>query len=458
MKKWLLLLLAAVAIGVVWYYLRTYVRYSPEWDKAKFGQVTRGDLRVPITASGLIEANERINIKSEASGQVLEIKVVEGDYVNKGDVLVLLKKDDEERRLVQAQASLDRANAALVKAEVAVEQAKQNITSAEARIEEIKGNGTIIAIKLATETNSLEKGYGSNDAVNTLKAQASINAAQLKSAESSLEITRNNLIDAEQNVIIQQATVEEAQKQVEDAEERLSETTIVAPQAAIVTDVLIAEGDLVQSATQSLVGGTQIMMLADVSKLKVVTRVDEADIGRVCQIAPIDALPEMPGLKEAIGENDDEPLERRTGLVRLTVDAFPENYFEGYVERVEPQGKLNAGSAIIQYDVHVEVTDERRNILPLGTQAQVEFTVESVTDALLVPAEAVMTFQDERGVWIRTRPEPGSRDPFGQKFVSCRLGITDGAHTQLVATVSGEELKEGQQVFTRLPRERKQED
>jgi len=457
MKKWFFLLLAVIAIGAIWYYLRTYVRYRPEWDKAKFGEVARGDIRVPITASGLIEANERINIKSEASGQVLEIKVVEGDYVKKGDVLVLLKKDDEERRLVQAQANLTRAEAALAKAEVAVEQAQQNILGAEARIEEIKANGEIIAIKLATETDSLEKGFGSNDAVKTLAAQASINVAQLTSARASLQIAKNNLTDAGQNVIIQEASVEEAQKQVEDAEERLSETTIIAPQAAIVTDVLIAEGDLVQSATQSLVGGTQIMMLADVSKLKVVTRVDEADIGRVCQISPIEALPEMPGLKQAAHENA-ELLEGRTGIVQLTVDAFPEESFEGRIERVEPQGKLNAGSAIIQYDVHVEVTDAQRYILPLGTQAQVEFTVESVSDARLVPAEAVMTFQDERGVWVKTPPEPGSLDPFGKKFVPCRLGITDGARTQLVATITGEELKEGQKVFTKLPRERKQED
>ena len=218
-------------------------------------------------------------------------------------MLVVLKKDDEERRLVQAQANFTRAEAALAKAQVAVEQAQQNILSAEARIEEIKGNSEIIAIKLATETDSLEKGFGSNDAVKTLEAQASINAAQLISAQANLQIAKNNLTDAWQNVVIQEATVEEAQKQVEDAEERLSETTIIAPQDAIVTDVLIAEGDLVQSATQSLVGGTQIMMLADVSKLKVVTRVDEADIGRVCQISPVEALPEMPGLKEAVHDN-----------------------------------------------------------------------------------------------------------------------------------------------------------
>ena len=337
MKKWILLVLVAVAIGAVWYYLRTYVRYRPEWDKAKFGEVTRGDLRVPITASGLIEANERINIKSEASGQVLEIKVVEGDYVKKDDVLVVLKKDDEERRLVQAQANFTRAEAALAKAQVAVEQAQQNILSAEARIEEIKGNSEIIAIKLATETDSLEKGFGSNDAVKTLEAQASINAAQLISAQANLQIAKNNLTDAGQNVVIQEATVEEAQKQVEDAEERLSETTIIAPQDAIVTDVLIAEGDLVQSATQSLVGGTQIMMLADVSKLKVVTRVDEADIGRVCQISPVNALPEMPGLKEAVHDNR-ESQEKRTGMVQLTVDAYPEDSFKGKIERGPGRG------------------------------------------------------------------------------------------------------------------------
>ena len=57
MKKWFILVLVVAAICVLWYYLRTYVRYEPEWDKAKFGEITRGDIRVPITASGLIDAS-----------------------------------------------------------------------------------------------------------------------------------------------------------------------------------------------------------------------------------------------------------------------------------------------------------------------------------------------------------------------------------------------------------------
>jgi multidrug efflux pump subunit AcrA (membrane-fusion protein) len=456
MKKWILLVVAVAAIAGIWYYMRTYVRYVPEWDKAKFGKVTRGSLAVPITAPGLIEPNQRIDIRSKASGEVIDIRVLEGDYVKKDDVLVLLKKDDEERQREQAQAALTRMQALLAQAQVAVEQAQQSIITADARVDEIEGNGEIIKFELERLRDLAERQVGTSLELVTAEARWKINQAQLAAAKASALTARNGLEDARQSVTIQQAAVEEAQKQLEDAEERLKETTIRAPQDAIVTDVRVTVGNLVQSATRGLTGGTPVMELADVSKLKVVTRVDDADIGRVRKIAPLESLPEIPGLLEAV-QQEKGRLEKRSGHVRLTVDAFPEETFEGQIERVEPQGKLSTGSAIIQFDVHVEVTDERRNTLPLGTQAQVEFTVENVTDALLVPAEAVMTFQDERGVWVKTPPEPGSVDPFGKKFVPCRFGITDGAQTQVVATVGGEPLKEGQDVFTKLPRERNED-
>ena len=105
----------------------------------------------------------------------------------------------------------------------------------------------------------------------------------------------------------------------------------------------------------------------------------------------------------------------------------------------------------------VEVTDQQRYKLPLGTQAQVEFTVESVSDALMVPAEAVMTFQDERGIWIKTAAAPGSLDKYGKKFIPCRFGITDGAHTHLISPIIDEdEVNEGVEILTKLPREREE--
>ena len=454
MRKWIILCVVIGLICLGWWYARSNVRYTPEWNQAKFGQITRGDIHVPITASGLIDADERIDIKSKASGEVIAIEVKEGDFVHKGDKLVVLKRDDEERRLAQAQAALTRAKAALTQAEEAVERARNNITVANARVDETKGNRDIIRFDL--EWLEGRPAATSEKELYHMRAQERIIAAQLKTAEANVKIANNSLADAQQAVVIQGAVVADAQKAVEDTEERLRETTILAPQDAIVTDVRVSVGNLVQSATQGLTGGTPVLELADVSKLKVVTRVDESDIGRVYRISPETALPEMPDLREAL-EADAEAMTERSGNVMITVDAFPEDEFTGHIERVEPQGKLNAGSAIIQYDVHVEVTDERRAMLPLGTQAQVEFTVESALDTLIVPAEAVMTMADRRGIFVKTPPPAGSTDPFGHKFVECRFGITDGANTQIIEAVnSEEELTDGREIFTRLPATREE--
>jgi hypothetical protein len=207
---------------------------------------------------------------------------------------------------------------------------------------------------------------------------------------------------------------------------------------------------LVQSGTTSIMGGTPLMILADISKKKVIARLDEADFGRVLDISPLDSLPEMPGLREAAAE-DAKQLEKRSGMVTLRVDAFPEMEFEGRIERVEPQGKLNAGASIIQFDVHVEITDAQRHLLPLGAQAQVEFTVESAIDVLRVPAESVKTLDEQRGVYIKTKPEPGSGETHGKKFIPCRFGISDGEFTQVIAVLGDAALDVDADVYTRLP-------
>jgi multidrug efflux pump subunit AcrA (membrane-fusion protein) len=206
---------------------------------------------------------------------------------------------------------------------------------------------------------------------------------------------------------------------------------------------------MVQSGTQSLTGGSPMLTLADISKLKVLTRVDESDYGKVHDISPLNALPEVAELRAA-AQQDAEQMAKRSGKVTLTVDAFPEDKFDGAIERVEPQGKLNAGASIIQFDVHVQITDEQRFKLPLGAQAQVEFTVESVQDALLVPAEAVKASQSERGVWVQT-DEPESGSQWGKRFVRCRFGITDGTNTQVIEVLGPGELKPGDKVYTKLP-------
>lgn len=450
MKKWLILLVVIVVVVAGWYYIRETQRFVPEWLKPEFGKIERGDIRVPITASGLIEPDERIIVKSKASGEVIDVKVQAGDFVHAGQELVLLKKDDEQRAVDRNEAALKRAEAALEQAKISEKNAIVSIARANAQAAEFRA-----ALERADFNYKRTKGLFDSGQINELEhivAKTTFDQvkAQLAGAEAAVQAAEHNLREATEAIKIQDAVVSEAKKSLEDSRERLSETTIKAPQDAIVTEVQVVQGMLVQSGTSSFTGGSPVLELADISMLKVLAKVDEADYGRVMDISPIAALPEIEALRQA-AQQDAQQMERRSGTVEITVDAFPELTFTGRISRVEPQGKLNVGASIIQYDVHVDVTDERRYMLPLGTQAQVEFTVESVSQSLIVPADAVKSFETKRGVWIKDTSVPARPGVVNKRFVPCRFGITDGAHTHLIEALGDVTLTEGMEVFTKIP-------
>ncbi len=451
MKKWLVILAVLILVLAVWYYVRTTQRFIPPWRQPEFGKVELGDIRVPITATGLIEPYERIQVKSEASGEVTELKIAEGDSVQKDDVLAVLKRDDEERAVEKAESALERARSTEAQAKIAVLKAESNIEVAKARVQELEAQETRLRFELDHQEKLSQTGNTGVLDVEFAKSAYNVNQAQLINARTQIAISEQSLKEAQETVKIQAQVVKEASNTLADANERLLETTIKARQDAIVTDVPISRGMLVQSGTAGFTGGTIVAVLADISRLKVVARVDEADYGRVLDISPVDAMPDITALREA-ARSDAESMQRRSGDVRITVDAFPELTFTGRISRVEPQGRLNEGSSIIQFDVHVEVNDDKRYMLPLGTQAQVEFTVESVKDATIVPAEAVKQFEGQRGVWIKTadRTRTGG---VAKRFVPCRFGITDGAKTQVIEVLGGAKLDVGAEVFTKLPPE-----
>lgn len=450
MNKWLLLLLGLVLVLFGWYYVSTSVRFTPTWLQAKYGQVSRGNIRVPITAAGLIRPKQEIEIKPEASGAVIEVPVVAGKFVRKDDVLVRLDPEDEERSVRRALDEVERLKLTISQAKNAIENAHAGVAIAEAQINE--ATATLAVRKAELEAVLTRKARGDTTNLEETAARSAVEVAQatLARSEQNKIVQEIAIRDAENNRQIQERLLSSAEANLGDARKRLSETTVLAPADGIVTAVNVQVGNVVQSGTQSFTGGTIVAILADIETKNVIARVDESDYGRILNISPVTALPEVPGLREA-AEQDAEMLEQRSGNVKLSVDAFPEKLFEGRIERVEPQGKLQTTSSIIQYDVHVLITDEEVYKLPLGAQAQVEFTVESAHDVLRVPAEAVKTYEGQKGIWIKTPPPAGSKEREGQKFVPCQFGITDGEYTEVVRTLGGEELKDEQEVYTKLP-------
>lgn len=432
MNKWVGLGLVVLLLVSGWWNLRN-VRFTPNIFKPKFALVDRGEIRVPISASGLLTPDEKIEVKSEASGEVIAVLVTEGDFVQRGDRLVELDPQDERRNVQRAEADVKRARAILAQSKVAVQRARVNVESSEAQIADSEAQLSIALRDWQKNIDLRDTGRGIVTEIQLKDSRATADRleAGLTIARANHETAKLAVLDAEQAVVTNEANVSVAETALKDAEERLSETVVLAPKDALVTDVSVSVGNIIQGGTSTFTGGTVLLKLADRSKVMVVARVDEADYGRVMDIAPLEAMPEIAELRAAVARETGAMTER-SGEVQITVDAFPNRIFEGRIDRVEPEGKLNAGSSVIQFDVHIEVTDENVYQLALGAQAQVEFTVDRAVDVIRVPAEAVKSESRQRGVYLKADPLPGSEELYGKQFVPLQFGITDGTYTQVV--------------------------
>ncbi len=182
-------------------------------------------LAISAEAAGIIEPVTTVEIKSKASGEILDLPVETGDVVEQGQLLVQVDQVDARQGLAQAQADLEVARARLKIAESQLERANR----------------------------MLEQEIISDQDFETAELEHANARAQLVRAEASLETAR----------------------------ERMSETTIRAPIAGTIIARTVEVGNVISSATQVVGGGTLLMTMADLSEVQVRTLVDETDIGRV---------------------------------------------------------------------------------------------------------------------------------------------------------------------------------
>lgn len=201
--------------------------------------VDRRTIEASVEATGTIEPIRVVDVKSQASGEILNMPVELGDLVERGDLLLEIDPRDVVNELEQAEANVDQARAQLDVNQRRLERARA-----------LRDSGVVTEEELETAI------------VNHANAQTSFQQAQ-----SSLEL---------------------AQEQREDA-------TVRAPLSGTIVERLVEEGAVITS-TNSVTGGTSLLGIADLSEVQVRTLVDETDIGRVQPGLPaainVEAYPE----------------------------------------------------------------------------------------------------------------------------------------------------------------------
>lgn len=190
-----------------------------------------------ISASGKVQPEIEVKIAPEVSGEIVELAIKEGDYVQRGDLLVKIKPDTYVSMKERAEASLNSSKAQLLQVEAQLKLAEQTYNRQKLLFEQ----------KVIAEAD-YESAYGSMTQLQAQKRTAEFN---IKSSEATLK----------------------------EADENLMKTTIYAPSSGTISKLNVEIGERVVGTAQ--MAGTEMLRIADLSQMEVRADVNENDIVRV---------------------------------------------------------------------------------------------------------------------------------------------------------------------------------
>lgn len=207
-------------------------RYSTE-------PVTTGKLVVRVSATGNLQPTNKVDVSSELSGIVGEVRVEENDRVKKGQVLARLDLSKLEDAVTKSRATLAAAEAQVAQAQATVQEARAQLTRFQ-QVAELSGG------KVPSRS-------------------------EMASAEA-------NLKRAEANEANARASVTQARANLQSDETNLAKASIRSPIDGVVLTRKVEPGQTVAAALQAPVLFT---LAEDLSKMKLQVDVDEADVGQV---------------------------------------------------------------------------------------------------------------------------------------------------------------------------------
>lgn len=262
-------------------------------------KVTRGDISTSITATGTIEPVTKVEVGTQVSGIISKIYVDYNSVVKKGQVIAELDKTNLLSELASAKS------------------------------------------QLANAQSDLDYQQANYDRYAALFEKGLVSANDYEQARLSFE-------QARQQIVIQKQNVAKAQT-------NLGYATITSPIDGVVLSREVEEGQTVASAMTT---PTLFNIAQDLTDMRVIADVDEADIG---------------GVKE--GQR-----------VTFTVDAFPDDVFGGNVTQVRKEATTE--SNVVTYEVVISAPNKDLKLLPGLTANVTVFTAER-NGVLTIPSKAL---------------------------------------------------------------------
>lgn len=365
-----------------------------------------------VSASGKIQPEAEIKLSPEVSGEIIELRVQEGDSVVKGQLLVRLRPD-------LLQAAVDRARATLNQQQAQLLQNRSREAQAKARY-------------LIAKTN-----FERNQ---KLYEEKVISDLEFEQSRTDYEVAKEEYEAARSNSRAAEYAVASARASLQEAQDNLRRTVIYAPANGIISQLSVELGERVVGTAQ--MSGTELLRIANLNHMEVRVDVNENDIVKVSvgdtAIIDIDAFARVDkpvmGVVTAIAN---------TAKQALTADAVTE--FEVRI-RILPES----------FDMLRRLSKQRYPLRP-GMTAAVEIITQRKAGVVAVPLAAVTTKTPDEVVNAQSKSNQpavsnGKEAPLTVVFVykpetqSVELrvvetGISDFEHIEIIRGVqAGEQI------------------
>lgn len=351
--------------------------------------VKKRNITQTVTATGKIEPEFKVVITPEVSGEIIFLPVKEGQRVKKGDILLKIKQDQYIAQRDRAVANLSSARANLSIQKIQLRKIESDFN----RVKEL-----------------YSKGLSSEAELEAIKAQYETAKAQVQSAES---------------VVLQMEAA------VKEASENLAKTIITSPMDGIVSQLNVKLGERVLGT--GFTQGSNLMTVADLSKMVAVVEVDENDV-------------------VLISYND---------TAKVKVDAFQGKVFKGVVYEIGNTAKakgLGTQEEVVNFEVKIRVLDSDVTLKP-GMSCNVEIMTETRNNVFAVPIQSVTV----RGIEKEKKENNPSEDEIlsvenkkeeidtkalegvfivengKAKFVKVKTGISDDTYIEIIEGLKGDE-------------------
>jgi len=329
-KKWWILAIIVVAVAApIVYHAAT--KHDPPISIEK-EKVARRDITETVVANGKVEAVTEVAISAEVSGEIIDLPVKEGQLVKKGDLLVKIKPDSYVAAHESAQANQRMAVANRNTSKANLEKAKL----------EFDRNKALFDAKLISESDYL-------------------------TAKTAYDVAVTSLAASEEQVSM-------AQAQVHTSEVDLSYTTIYSPLDGTISKLYSHLGERV--AGNSMMAGTEIMIVSDLNKMEARVDIGEVDVVLI-----------------AVGEK-----------ATLEVDSFKDRKFNGVVSDIADSANNNISSTssssaaasasstspdATKFEIRIRLSDKERFLPGMSVTANIE--TRHRTNVLSIPIQCVTT-------------------------------------------------------------------